>query len=99
MHCLENDVVYEITRRNINRWDPISLIGFCPMDEYETEILEIVGYINDGSVDADLAMVIYRVFSKWFGMDFRQSLSDCNIIAQGILNDISNSESNDCKVS
>lgn len=28
----------------VNFWDPVDLIGFCPMDEYEMEIKEFADF-------------------------------------------------------
>ena len=89
MHYLGDDITQEIVRANINHWDPVVLIGFCPKDEYETEISEIVNAINVDITNDEFAAVIYHVFSKWFGDDFKKTLSDCSVIARKILYEIS----------
>ncbi|CAG7609895.1 hypothetical protein PAESOLCIP111_01217 [Paenibacillus solanacearum] len=54
-----------ILTKAINSWDPVGLLaGGAPDDEYRPEILEIRLEASACKTEADLAMMIYKVFSN-----------------------------------
>lgn len=53
--------------RIINEWNPMGLLPFCPPDEYEPEIDEIVRLLPRAESDDQLATIIDEVFRYWFG--------------------------------
>jgi len=58
-----------ILTKVINSWDPVGLLaGGAPDDEYRPEILEIGLEASACKTEADLAKVIYKVFSDKMGV-------------------------------
>ena len=71
----------------INEWDPIELIAFCPKDEYKPEIDEIQALSNDVSDVDKMANIIFNTFIKYFDDEFKRDFSECERIAERILNE------------
>jgi Domain of unknown function (DUF1871) len=54
----------------INEWDPIGLLDDGePDDEYTPEIRDIVQLLTSIKSVDELAVIIHKVFLKWFGED------------------------------
>ncbi|GAB6086710.1 DUF1871 family protein [Alkaliphilus crotonatoxidans] len=69
------DIITEI----INDWDPIGVLPYAPIDEYEVEISEILSYIDSESIidTSNLAHKIRKIFlsridSKSIVFDYRK---------------------------
>ena len=59
--------VEAIVRQVIRRWDPYSLLeSGAPKDEWDSEILEIVGRLNQCDSPAAVASEISTIFAKEF---------------------------------
>lgn len=67
--------MFEIIKETIIKWDPIGLMGFAPLDEYDDEC----NLIFDAFIQkqGSLGQVIYDVFDNSFGESFRDDLSKC----------------------
>jgi len=62
------DVVQVIVRDSIHRLDPYSLLsGSSPKDEFDSEIMSIVGQLHRCKSESDVAHTIARVLSSAFG--------------------------------
>ena len=75
-------------RSIINEWDPIDLFPFCPLDEYDSEILQIKAIFKDTMKEDELGEHINSIFTKSFGKSlFQKSNNECCLIARKILED------------
>jgi len=56
-----------IVRQVIHEWDPYGLIAMgCPADEFDQEILSVVGQMERIKSNMDAAQALSRVFSSAF---------------------------------
>lgn len=60
---------YHIVKEAIDEWDPIRLLHDAPDDEYEPEIRDIENQLPGVTSPDELALVIHKVFNRWFGDD------------------------------
>ena len=72
----------EIIKNVIVKWDPISLMEFAPPDEYDQECIDIFQVYTEKC--NPLSEIIYDVFSKAFGNEFKDDISKCIEIADEI---------------
>ena len=86
---MKNNITIDIIRKEINKWDPMSLLGIAPSDEYEDEIRSIANrLVKYAEVnEAVIGGVIYVVFTKSFGELFTERFNntDCFSVAAEIL--------------
>ncbi|MGH8064259.1 MAG: hypothetical protein ACRERE_03270 [Candidatus Entotheonellia bacterium] len=62
-----NSQIYVLTKRAIDRADPIHLLKIgAPDDEYELEIREIVSRVGECMNLEDMQRLLHEVFTKWF---------------------------------
>lgn len=74
-----------IVKSIIDNWDPIDIMSFSPDDEYDPEILEIEQLLCTTNDVNELADGIYNIFRYYFNDIFKNSKSDCVIIARSII--------------
>lgn len=72
----------EIIKSIITKWDPINLMGFAPLDEYDDECMQIYKEYSQG--EEKLENIIYSVFKRAFGEEFKENLSNCTKVANEI---------------
>ncbi|MEW9674272.1 DUF1871 family protein [Ammoniphilus sp. 3BR4] len=72
----------EIVTEVINNWNPYSLLPDAPEDEFEPEILKVVGALHRAKTVEDLAEEIRVIFSNTFGSDF--DFDECLMVARRI---------------
>ena len=69
----------------IDEWDPFNLLAiYCPEDEYDKEIKEIVEILPKVKGAVELASEINKIMYKALDEDFKKS-EDCLMIAEKIL--------------
>ena len=78
----------KIVKSIIDNWDPIDIMSFSPDDEYEPEILEIEQLLCATNDVNELADGIYNIFRFYFNDIFKNSESDCVIIAKSIIKEL-----------
>lgn len=84
---LQYTIDKSIIKKQIDLWDPINLLSFCPSDEYDSEINHIYEKINVNKLnELNLGKIIYDTFKMYFEEDFNKSINDCIEIAKEIIN-------------
>lgn len=64
----DDSPLFLAVRKIVNYVDPITLIGMgCPLDEYDSEVADILKILPNAISSRELAEMIYLVFIKWFG--------------------------------
>lgn len=74
---------FEIIKKEIDKWDPLDMLGYAPSDEYDIESREILMKFQH-SVEKN-GIIIHEVFSEAFGMTFTKSVDECICIAKRIM--------------
>ena len=74
--------MFEIIKEVIIQWDPIGLMGFSPLDEYDDECCLIFNELKKKQEALD--KIIYKVFSDNFEEAFQADLVKCTEIATEI---------------
>lgn len=70
----------------INLWDPIDLLLHAPKDEYEVEIILIMGLMEKISDVDEFARGIQKIFLDEFGDDvFKRDYQECLQVAKKLL--------------
>ncbi len=78
-----------IIKDAIDNWDPIELLSFCPDDEYDREINDLVRLYNNCDTVDTLTDKINDVFLKWFGDDvYTEDKEKCSDVARYIIESI-----------
>jgi len=78
-----------IVRKVIHEWDPYHLLAHgAPEDEWDSEILEIVGRINQVASPTSAAAVISDVFTKAFQPD-GFTPQDCGHVGKNLFDALS----------
>lgn len=83
-----NSIKKEYIKVVVDEWDPIDLLPFAPLDEYDSETEKVYNLIkNKAKVEPqDLSEIIYNVFKEAFGSGiFLNNLKDCTYVANKIL--------------
>lgn len=75
---------FEIVKKEIDKWDPIGLLSYAPLDEYDIECREIFSRIQNNDAKQN-GMIIYKIFSEAFGATFDKSIDECVYIAKKIM--------------
>jgi len=73
----------------INDWNPIEIYPLLDI-EYDSEVKQIYELLNTNDTTSELAEKIYQVFEKNFGKLFQNTLIECEVIAEKILNSLNN---------
>lgn len=77
----------EIIKEVVAEWDPIGLMGFAPLDEYDDECCLIFNEFIQTQESLD--KIIYKVFKDNFGEEFQADLENCIEVAAKIESRIS----------
>lgn len=60
--------LFEVTKQEVNRWDPLDLIAAgAPCDEYEQEVTLLVPKLPSASSESEFREVIAAIFAEAFG--------------------------------
>ncbi|WP_046227617.1 DUF1871 family protein [Paenibacillus dauci] len=73
----------------INDWNPIEIYPLLDI-EYDSEVKQIYELLTLNDTKYELAEKIYQVFEKNFGKLFQNTLIECEVIAEKILNALNN---------
>ncbi|WP_017811048.1 DUF1871 family protein [Paenibacillus shenyangensis] len=73
----------------INDWNPIEIYPLLDI-EYDSEVKQIYELLTLNDTKSELAEKIYQVFEKKFGKLFQNTLIECEVIAEKILNALNN---------
>lgn len=76
----------EVIREIVIKWDPIELMDFAPLDEYDNECYLI--FKEFAKKKESLDKIIYKVFKDSFGEVFQADLEKCMEVAAEIENRI-----------
>jgi len=60
-------ILYMIIEAVLARHDPIGLLGFCPRDEYDPEIRDLIQRLLVANTPDRMCASVYSVFAQWFG--------------------------------
>ena len=72
----------EIIKEVVAEWDPIGLMEFAPLDEYDDECCLIFNEFTQ--TQESLGRVIHKVFKDNFGEEFQADLENCLEVAAEI---------------
>lgn len=79
-------MTFEQIKVVIDNWDPIGLLeGEAPPDEYDIESRAIFEEAKGITSPEDLAKIIQRVFTRFFGESLSPSYESCLLASQKIL--------------
>lgn len=76
--------MFEIIKEIIYEWDPIGLMEFAPLDEYDYECCLI--FEEYTKKQESLSSIIYKVFKDNFGEEFQVDFKKCSEVAFKIEN-------------
>lgn len=77
-----------VVRKVIHEWDPYQLIaGGAPDDEWDDEIMSIVGRVSNLKTEAEIIVAISEVFSKSF-QPAGFALNDCAEVGQRLFTEL-----------
>lgn len=74
-------------KKIIDEWDPIDLLPYAPVDEYNKEAELITNYLcSSNNINENrLGKEIFDLFSRRFGNVFKENMTTCIEIAKKIL--------------
>jgi len=95
---MKNRITMDIVRHEINKWDPMGLLNIAPVDEYESEIKDVMNRLTK-YLDVNEAVVggvVYVVFTRAFGKAFTDNFTnkECFTVASNILKEVENHGNN-----
>lgn len=81
----DSDRIFQIVKRNVDLWNPESLLPHAPDDEYDIESKKIAKQLRGYQTVEELGEIISRVFEEEFGEEY--DMKRCRGVAEGIYRD------------